>query len=105
MFSTSTDILNIVLAICIAGLTVFLITTIYYVIATLRKAHRLINKVESGVSKTEELISLVKEKIKSSSTHIVVVAELVKQLIKFTQKSDWLSKKDKKSTSSKKKNK
>jgi cellulose synthase/poly-beta-1,6-N-acetylglucosamine synthase-like glycosyltransferase len=102
MFSTSTDILNLVLAISIAALTFFLALAIYYVIASIRKVHNLINKVESGISKTEELVSLVKDKVKGSSTYIMLFAELIKQLLKFVQSNNWVKKKDSKTESSKK---
>lgn len=102
MLSTSGDILNLVLAVSIAALTIFLVLAIYYVIASVRKVHNLIHKVESGVSKAEELVSLVKEKVKSSSTYLMVFAEVAKQAVKFAQNNDWTKKKAKKSEASKK---
>jgi len=102
MFSTSGDILNLVLAISIAALTIFLVMTIYYVISSIRKVHNLINKVESGVSKTEELVSLVKEKVNSSSTYLTMFAELAKHAIKYAQDNNWKKKGAKKAETGKK---
>ncbi|HZJ41821.1 MAG TPA: hypothetical protein VFD51_02285 [Patescibacteria group bacterium] len=102
MFSTSSDILNLVLAVSIAALTTFLVIAIYYAIASVRKVHHLINKVELGISKTEELISLVKDKVKNSSAYLMVFVEVAKQVLKFAQNKDWIKNKTKKTESSKK---
>lgn len=85
MFSTSGDILNLVLAISIAALTAFLVALIYYVVASLRKVHHVINVVEKGVYKAEELVSLVSSKIKGSSGYFLLFAELAKQIVKITK--------------------
>lgn len=101
MFSTSGDILNLVLAISIGALTVFLVALIYYVVASLRKVHQVINVVEKGVFKAEELVALVTDKIKGSSGYLILFAELAKQIIKIA-KNKYESKSETKKTKSSK---
>lgn len=103
MLNTSGDILNLVLALAIAVLTIFIVIAIYYFIASIRKVHNVINKIEDGVVKAEEVVSLVKNKINSSSSHLMVVAEFAKQAIKLASDQEWFKKK--KNTSEKKKGK
>jgi len=94
MFSTSADILNLTLATCIVVLTFFLSWAIYYLVSSIQKVRRIIKRVEAGVSQAEEIISLVREKLKSGSAYIMVLAEIAKQAIEFAKKKDW-SKKEK----------
>ena len=93
MFSTSGDILNLVLAVCITLLTIFLVSALYYVVSGVRKIFRLVDKVESGVSKAEELIALVKDKVKSGSAYFMLLTEIAKQAIRIFQDSNWIKKK------------
>jgi len=92
MFSTSADILNLILAFCIIVLTFFLVWAIYYLISGAQRIHKIIKRVEAGVTQTEEIVSLVREKIKSGSAYLLVLAEVAKQVIQFAKNSDWLKK-------------
>ncbi|MFA7377386.1 MAG: hypothetical protein WCZ15_01080 [Patescibacteria group bacterium] len=102
MFSTSGDILNLVLAVCITVLTVFLVMALYYVVSGVRKAFRLIDRIESGVSKAEELLTLVRDKVKSSSAYVMLFTEAAKQVIKIAKDNEWLYRTKKKEKKQKK---
>lgn len=96
MFSTSGDILNLVLAVAIAALTGFLVYAIYYFIVSIKKIHNLISKIDSGVSKTQEILSLIKSKIKGGSAYLMLFGELAKHLMKLAKDNNWSKeKKDK----------
>ena len=101
MFSTSGDILNLVLALCAATLTIFIVIAIYYVISSIQKIHRVVRRVENGVTQAEEVISLVRDKVKNGSAYLMVAAELIKQAINFANKKEWGPKKENKKTSKK----
>jgi uncharacterized protein YoxC len=79
MFSTSGDILNLIIAVCIVALTIFLCVSLYYLISTVKKTHQVINALEKGVSKTQEVIDIIHGKIKNGSAYLMLVAELVKK--------------------------
>ncbi len=51
MFETSGDILNLVIAISVLLFTVFLVWTIYYVLASLKKVYKIVNELDKGVKK------------------------------------------------------
>lgn len=93
MFSTSGDILNLVLALCAATLTIFIVITIYYIISSIQKIHRVVKRVENGVTQAEELIFLVRDKVKNGSAYLMVAAEVIKQAINFASKKEWGQKK------------
>ncbi len=97
MFSTSNDILNLVLAVCLALLTFFLCWAIYYFVASVQKIHKLIKRVENGVSKAEGIIDLAKDKLKNSATYFMILGEIAKKAMEFVQE-----KRDKKASSKKK---
>ncbi len=83
MFNTSGDILNLVLALSVAVLTAFIVVALYYFIASIKKIHNVASGVERGLEKTEEVIDIVKSKINSSTSHLLIVSEFAKQAMKF----------------------
>jgi len=99
MFTSSVDILNLILAACAAVLTFFLCWSLYYFISSAQKIHSLIKRIESGVSKAEMVISTVNEKIKNSSAYFTVLIEIAKQAMEFA-KNRSQAREDKASTRS-----
>ena len=89
MFSTSADILNLILAVCVATLTFFLSLSLYYFISSAQKIHRLISRLEEGVVKAEEVVNLIREKLKSGSAYLVVLAELAKKALDLAKNKEW----------------
>lgn len=85
MFSTSSDILNLVLSICLVSLTFFLCWAIYYFIASAQRIYRLIKRVEVGVAKAEEVIDIAKDKLKNSATYFMILGEMAKRAMEFVQ--------------------
>ena len=102
MFSNSVDILNLVLAICIALLTFFLCWSLYYFIASARRINKIAKQVELGVTKVEEVISLIKDKIKGGSAYLMILAEVAKQAMEFAKNNRWAGRKEKTKTTKKK---
>lgn len=62
--------MNLVLSICIALLTFFLCWALYYVIATVGKAKRLVDKADKVVASAEGLVETVQLKIKDSKVYL-----------------------------------
>lgn len=96
MLTTSLDVLNLVLAVCIAALTFFLCWAIYYFVASVQKLHALIKRVEVGVAKAEEIISLAREKLKNSSAYFMILAEIAKKAMEFVKDRKTETKKTRK---------
>ncbi len=97
MFSTSIDILNLVLALCVFVLTFFLCWAIYYFIASIQRVNRITKKIEGGVTKAEEVINIAKSKLKNSSAYFMILGEIAKKAMEFVQEKRNESKeKDKK---------
>lgn len=85
MFETSRDILNWVLAASSGVLVFFLCWALYYFIASAQRIYRLIKQVETGVTKAENLIDLIKEKISSSASYVAIFGELLKRGMEFAK--------------------
>lgn len=97
MFATSADILNLVLAISIVALTTFLCITLFYLISSIRKTHRVIKMVEGGVSKAEEVINIARQKIKGGGAYLMILGELAKRAMDyFSEKKSEEKEKSKK---------
>lgn len=101
MFSTSGDILNLVLAVCVAALTIFLCTSLYYFISSFKKVHQLLRIIESGVNKTEELINLAKDKIRNGGAYLMILGELAKKAMDYFSDKGIKKKTDKKTSKKK----
>jgi hypothetical protein len=85
MFSTSIDILNLVLAICVAVLTFFLCWAIYYFVASVQRINRITKRIEAGVIKAEEVVNMAKDKLKNSSAYFMVLGEIAKKAMEYVQ--------------------
>jgi len=85
MFTTSIDVLNLVLAVCVAVLTFFLCWAIYYFIASVQRINRITKRIEGGVAKAEELVNIAKDKLKNSSAYFMILGEIAKKAMEFVQ--------------------
>lgn len=90
----SSDILNLVLAICVTALTIFLCWALYYFISCAQKTHKIISRVESGVNKAEEVIGIARNKLKNSSAYFMILGEVAKRALEFVKEKN-LKKKSK----------
>ncbi len=86
MFSTSSDILNLVLAICVILLTFFLCWAIFYLVVSLHRIHRLAKKAQAAVAKAEEVVEIAKSKLKKSGTYFMLLGEIAKKAMEFVEK-------------------
>ncbi len=92
MILTSNDILNVVLAICIAVLTFFLCLAIYYFVDSVKRINKITKKVEGTVTKAEEVVIMAKDKLKNSPAYFMILAELAKKAVAFVQEKKTRSK-------------
>lgn len=80
MFDSSRDILNLVLAVCIAGFTVFFCWSLYYLIATLRSVYKVIKQIELTVQKVGDLTQYLQTKIEAGAQAIEGLGDKVNSL-------------------------
>ena len=85
MFSTSIDVLNLVLTVCILFLTFFLCWAIYYFISLACTIKRITKKVEMGVNKAEEVVDMARQKLSNSSVYFSIIGELAKKAMEFAK--------------------
>jgi hypothetical protein len=96
MFTTSTDILNLVLTICLLLLTFFLCLALYNLIVSLRRINKVTKIIETGIVKVEDVVNLAKEKLRNSQTYFMILAEVAKRAIDFFQEKKANKKENKK---------
>jgi len=83
MFSTSADVLNLVLAVSVFLLSVFLCIALYNLIESMRRINKISKIVETGAVKVEELVSMAKEKLHNSSAYFMILAEVAKKAMEY----------------------
>lgn len=105
MFETSKDILNLVLALSIVGITVFVCWLLYYFIASIKKLHDVVSIFQKTLTSANELVNNAKKKLKDSSTHLKLVAMLVQKVVEEIRNKSRRKKKTNTKTSTKAKKK
>ena len=85
MFETSKDILNLVLALSIVGISVFVCWLLYYLIASMKKLHDVVNLFQKTLTSANELVNNAKKKLKDSSTHLKLIGMLVQKIVEEVQ--------------------
>lgn len=85
MFETSSDILNLVLSVCIVALTFFLCWGIYYFVVAVQKWYRITKRIEIGIDEVERIIFTVKEKLHGSLANMIMVGDVAKKVYDFVK--------------------
>lgn len=85
MFETSSDVLNLVLSVCIIALTFFLCWGIYYFVVAVQKWYRITKRIETGVDEVEKIIFIVKEKLHGSAAYLFTLGEVAKKVFDFVK--------------------
>lgn len=98
MLDTSKDILNLILALCVACFTFFLCWGLYYMVMMLKKGNEalkelgaLMTSVKEKIEKVERLIDTIEEKVTHSVSYLPLLFKGITELMDFFKK-----KKDKK---------
>jgi hypothetical protein len=81
MLETSKDVLNIVIAVSVFGLTAFVCWTIYYLARILQQLFGLVKDMRDRLQKLDDLIKAVKEKIEHTTSYLLLISEGVKKLV------------------------
>lgn len=103
MFETSSDILNLVLSVCIAALTFFLCWGIFYFVAAVSKWYKITKKVEIIVDEVENVVNTVKEKLHGSAAYLLTLGDVAKKIFDYVkEKKEENEDRPKKSTKKKK---
>jgi len=85
MFETSQDILNLAKTIGVLGLSLVLGLLIYYMAMTIRQAFKIVKEIRDKINKFDELMTLIKNKIENSTSHMYLLAEGVKKLVEIAK--------------------
>ena len=97
MLETSKDLLYIALALAVVGLAFFISWAIYYLAQILRQAFKVVKEMRDRMSKIDELIKTLKEKIEHSTSYLLLIGEGVKKLVEVIKEHTGKDeKKDKK---------
>ena len=105
MFETSSDILNLVLSVCIVALTFFLCWGIYYFVVAVQKWYKITRQVEKGVNDVEEIILTVKEKLHGSAAYLLTLGDVAKRVFEYVKEKKEERSEKKENTKSKSKSK
>ena len=96
MIETSKDLLNIVITASIAGLTIFICWAIFYLAMILRQVFKIVKEMRDRTHKIDELIKILKNKIGSSASYLMLIGEGVKKLVEVVKEYAGENKKNKK---------
>jgi hypothetical protein len=81
LLSNSKDALNLAIAASVVGLTVFLCLSTFYLAMILRQAFIIFKEMKDRLHKIDEVIRLIKEKVESSVSYLLLISEGMKKLV------------------------
>ncbi|OGF27833.1 hypothetical protein A2331_07045 [Candidatus Falkowbacteria bacterium RIFOXYB2_FULL_34_18] len=85
MFETSRDILNIVIAISVAGVAFFVCWLLFYFVMTTKQTFTIIREMRDRFRKVDEFASSFKQKLDHSSAYLLLIGEGVKKLVEIAK--------------------
>ena len=103
MLQTSQDLLLISLSLAVIWLTVFLCVVLYYLAMLLKEGYKIFEGWRKRMTRIDEILDLIKEKIGRTTSSLVLIAEGVKQAIEFLAKRQGEKRERKEEKESKKK--
>lgn len=83
LIENSQDLLNIVKAVSVFGLAVFVCWFLFYLTMMLRQVFMMTKDVSSIFRKTNEMLDALKIKIEHSASYLVLISEGVKKLVEY----------------------
>jgi len=95
MLQTSTDILWITIAVCIALLTLFSCWGIFYIIQIIRRSSKILKGVEKMIENINDVIKTTKEKIEHSAAYLSILADGAKKVMEIVRERESGAKKRK----------
>lgn len=96
MIETTQDILYLMLAISVGVFTIFLVWMLGEVAMMLRNMNRFIRELHCTIGKIEDALSGIRKKVEHSASHLSLLAEGAKQLIRMFVESKTKKAKPKK---------
>ena len=95
MLETSKDLLYVVIAISIFGLTIFICWAIFYFAQILRQVFKVAKEMRERLHKVDEVIQSLKEKIEHSTSYLLLIGEGIKKLVEVVKEHTGKEKKKK----------
>jgi hypothetical protein len=87
MFSTSKDVLFLIIAACVAAFTIFSCWGLFYLVGMLRNTFKIIKDARRMVDKVESILDALKEKINSSASYLFLIGEALKKIMEMSK--EW----------------
>jgi len=81
MLENSRDFLNIAIAVSVAGFAIFACLALYYFARILEQSFKVVKEMRDRLSKIDELVQTLKEKIEHSTSYLLLIGEGVKKLV------------------------
>jgi hypothetical protein len=104
LIQNSGDVLNIVIAVAVALLVLFVCWGLFYLVMTVRNLYKISKEAREGFSKVSEVLSRAKEQLESGTFYLSLISGVVKKGVKFLRDKTGESKDKKKNSKSKKNN-
>ena len=81
MLKDSKDVLNLAIAVAVLGFAALSSLAVFYFAMILRHLHRIVKEMRQRLSKIDELIKAIQEKIEHSTSYLLLIGEGVKKLV------------------------
>jgi hypothetical protein len=86
MLQTSGDILNIVIAVSVALLVLFVCWGLFYLVMAVRNIYKISKEAREGFSKVSEILSRTKEQVENGTFYLSLISGGIKKGVNFLRK-------------------
>ena len=93
MIENSKDILNFAIALAVLSVAGFGAWAVYYMARILQQAFKIMKEMRDRISKIDELIKTLKDKIEHSTSYLLLIGEGVRKLVEIGK--SYVDKKEK----------
>jgi len=83
MLNSSTDLLLIVIALCVLWFTIFICWALYYVVTMLKDFSRMTTSIREKLELVDNILKLVKDKLERGSDHMAIIADSAIKIVGF----------------------
>lgn len=85
MLDTSKDLLNVIIAVCVAVFTFFICYLLYYLISMLKQANKTVTEIRLRIESFDAMFETLKEKLTHSSNYLALLVKSVVSMVEFVK--------------------
>ena len=93
MLNTSRDLLNVLLAVSIFGISVFICFLLYYMAVSIRQFYKIAKDLRLVIDDAGKVVKVFREKAEGSISYMLLMGEGIKTVLEYVKDKEGIGKK------------